>query len=261
MALGTESVQGNLRERVIAKGSFGSSKNEEMYEKYFRLIRPKDRLFLELSKLYRFSDHSFCDAGCGYGTHLVHCPGGYGIELDTMRSDFAQSLGLTVFKRDLIQDDLTDLPTVEIVWCSATIEHLDSPHILLRKLNGLLVANGLLVLEAPVLPPIEWFGYLPIPKLRKLFLEDHGDHVNAFTPATLRYACERAGFKTIDLFRWSLPLMNRYPRMPIRLTGMPPFNFIARGSCYVGSKIDGWDYPPKSMRRAAMNTRGYESKF
>ena len=85
-------------------------------------------------------------------------------------------------------------------------------------------------------------------------------HVNAFTPGTIRHACEYAGFATKKMFRWSLPIVNRAPFLPLRLTGLPPFSAVARAVMYIGEKIPGWDYPERASRRASDNRQGYLRK-
>lgn len=249
-----------LQERVVQRGIYDHVVNKRIYREFFVLTRPKDRMFLEMARKYCFQECLVCDVGCGWGAHLANLPIGYGIEIDSEKAKFAQSIGLTVYVRDVVEDTVSDLPRVDIVWCSATIEHVDSPHILLRKLNNLLKPRGLLVLEAPVQPPFPWLGRLPLPKFKHLFLDDHGDHVNAFTPETLRYSCERAGFETIEVLRCCMPVVNRLRWLTPSLTGMPPLNLIARACVYVGRKADNWAYPLKSTSQTAETTRGYARK-
>ena len=131
--------------------------------------------------------------------NLVFCaPGSYGIEVEPYEVSFAQHLGLPVYRRDIIKENVCDLPKADVVWCSAILEHVDSPHILLRKLHQLLRPQGMLALYVPTLPLVPLFGALP--RLGKYFLgHRHGDHINAFVPQTLRFFCERAGFKTVEL--------------------------------------------------------------
>lgn len=260
---GTESIRSEeqLREHVVKSGSFSPERNRAIFDACFSGARAKDRMFEAMAREFHLDRRRVCDAGCGYGAHLVRCgPGSFGIDIDKEKIAFARAIGLDAHARDLVHDDLADLPRADAVWCSAIIEHLDAPHVFLRKLNSLLEPGGLLLLETPVLAPLPWLGRLPLPKFRDVFLGDHPDHVNAFTPGTIRHACEYAGFATKKMFRWSLPIVNRAPFLPLRLTGLPPFSAVARAVMYVGEKIPGWDYPERASRRASDNRQGYVRK-
>jgi SAM-dependent methyltransferase len=187
--------------------------------------------------------------------HVLHAaPGSYGIELEPYQARFAASIGLTVHSRDVIEDDLSDLPMVQCVLALAVIEHVDSPHVFLRKIHGLLEPGGLLILETPCKPAREWLERAPfIGRVHG----DHDDHVNAFTARTARFACERAGFRTLALFGWSKPLATRLTGLSPLITGWFPLNVVANGVVYVGAQLPEWQYGPQATRRAARNRRGY----
>jgi SAM-dependent methyltransferase len=131
------------------------------------------------------------------------------------------------------------------VWNSATLEHVESPHIFIRKLHQLLKPNGLLALYVPTIPPFPWLR--KIPRVARYFTGHlHGDHINAFTANTLRFFCERAGFKTLEVSSF-LP-------GPLRLLdGLR----LIDGVTYIGRKIENWQYPPSATRRAADNPKGF----
>ena len=144
-------------------------------------------LFRAVASKYGLRDKVVCDVGCYYGVNLFYCaPGSYGLEGDPDDVGFAKSLGLRVYQQELNHDDLTDLPKVDVVYASAIIEHVDSPHILLRKLHGVLKPDGLVIVYAPTVPVFPGLGKLP--RLGGYFRGTNaGDHVSAFTPATLRF--------------------------------------------------------------------------
>ncbi|HRQ37752.1 MAG TPA: methyltransferase domain-containing protein [Chloroflexota bacterium] len=250
-----------LKKHILQTGCYSENVNLQIYNKYFTCSRPRDLLFNAIDTRYGFSSGTVCDAGCEYGMHLARCaPGSYGIEIERYSFDFAKSIGLTVYNRNIVEDDLSDLPRVDAVWTVATMEHTDAPHIFLRKLYHLLKPNGLLIVEVPVRrgPPLRWLGLLPISFLRGLYIEDHADHVNAFTPLTLRHFCELAGFKTIEVFMWSVLLVNNIPSIPLFLTKYLPLNMLANDGVYIGRKIPDWDYPTRAARRSADNRKGFE---
>ncbi|MCD4684705.1 MAG: class I SAM-dependent methyltransferase [Anaerolineae bacterium] len=125
------------------------------------------------------------------------------------------------------------------------MEHVESPHIFLRKLHQLLKPNGLLAIYVPTIPPFPWLRH--IPRLKPYFAGHlHGDHINAFTPATLRFFCERAGFATEAVT----------PFLPGPLRFLNRFHIID-GIVYVGRKIENWEYPPSATRHATLNTQGF----
>ncbi|MGC8811054.1 MAG: class I SAM-dependent methyltransferase, partial [bacterium] len=98
-----------------------------------------------------------CDIGCSYGTNLIFCSReSYGIEIDKRKIEFAKSIGLLVYERDLQKEEIDDLPKVEIVWCSAVLEHLESPYIFLKKINQLLKSNGLVFIYVSTIPLFPW---------------------------------------------------------------------------------------------------------
>ena len=72
-----------------------------------------------------------------------------------------------------------------------------------------------------------------------------------FVPATIRFACERAGFETLEVSPF-------YPGPLRALNGVPVANRIVDGVVYVGRSIRGWEYPGASTRRAADTARGFE---
>jgi SAM-dependent methyltransferase len=186
--------------------------------------------------------------------NLVYCSrDSYGIEFRGARARFAKSLGLNVFECNFLVDDLSHLPRVDVVWCAATLEHVDAPHVLLRRLYNLLKGDGRIILETPCAIPNRMMWSVPF--LNRVF-GDHDDHINSFSQTSLIRFCERAGFAEEWSFRYSTPLVMR--RLPVRVTGIFPFSIVAQSVVYVGRRIPGWNYPPKATRNAADNALGYE---
>lgn len=228
-----------LRQFVLTRGCFTPERNEAMYEKWFK-GSPR-YLFRAADELYGISKKRLCDIGSSYGSTLLHAAeGSYGIEIVQERVDFAQSLGLTAYRRDVLSDDLSDLPRVQALWCCAVLEHVDSPHVFLRKLWSLLEPGGLVFLWVPTIPPAPMRLFTRVPFFsRHLSAHTHTDHVNAFTPATMRFMAERAGFETVDLNAL-------YPR-PLRFLGR--YLFLLDGVMYVGRKKETGVYRGRSTRK------------
>ncbi len=232
--------QDALREHVSSQGCFDAQENSRIYAKWF--ARAPRRLFREAERRYHLTDGAVCDVGCGYGMNLVFCrPGSYGIEIDPAQAAFGRSIGLDVREVDFATEDTTELPKVDSVWCSAVLEHVEAPHEFLRRLHGLLRPSGQLFLYVPTIPLLPALRHLPL--LGRYFSGfAAADHVNAFVPATVRFAVERAGFEVISAGSW-------LPR-PLSVLEVAPL--IARfvdGAVVVARPIIDWTYPAKGIRR------------
>lgn len=231
---------GSVRALLLERGCFDREENERIYWKWFHGA-PR-YLFRAVDRKYGLMAARLADVGCSYGQNLLHCAqGSYGIEVDDREAAFAQGLGLPVFHRNAMRDDLSDLEPVEALWCAAVLEHVDAPHVFLRKLHRLLVPGGLLAVFVPTIPLFRFLSRLP--RFGGYF-DGHTamDHVNAFTPGTLAFTCERAGFRTLDVSPF-------YPGPVGVFNHMPGLSRLIDGAVYVGRSIPGWEYPKKSTRR------------
>jgi len=237
-----------LREQILKRGCYSPEENRRIYEKWFA-PGPRQK-FQKVNRKYRLEDKVNCDIGCGYGMNLPYCqPDSYGIDIADYESDFARSIGLTIHQRDFLHDPIDDLPRVEAVWCSAVLEHVESIHIFLRKIALLLEDNGLALIYVPSIPLAPFLGVLPI--LRRYMTGYlYSDHINAFTPSTLRFFCERAGFDTLEVS----PFL---PGAAGLINHVPLLNRIVDGCVYVGRKIPDWDYPERATRRATETGTGF----
>ena len=236
------------KEHVLGRGCYDARENERIFNKWF--ARAPRIIFRRADEIYNLRQRTLCDVGCCYGANLYFSqPGSYGLEINSDYVRFAQGLGLPVHERNVVDEDLTDLPKVDAVWCSAVIEHVDSPHILLRSLHMLLKPGGLLLLPAPIFPPFPALRHLP--RYGKNFTGHlHDDHVSGFTPQTLRFTAERAGFETIELtalYRKPFSVFNR--------------KLFLQATCvYVGRAREDWDYPANSSRSSARTAKGFVSR-
>jgi SAM-dependent methyltransferase len=200
------------RELVISRGCFSREENERIFRAWF--AHEPRYLFRAADRKYGLAGKTLCDAGCSYGGLLLHCGrSAYGIEADADKVRFAESLGLNATRADLVKDDLSSLPKVDIVWCASVLEHVVSPHLCLRNLGALLNPGGLLLVVTPVVPLFDWMVHLPVVgKYASGY--DRNDHLYAFIPSTLRYTCERAGYDTMEMtagYPGPLRVFNRVP--------------------------------------------------
>ena len=241
-----------IRQRVLARGCFSPEENRRIYKTSFE--HPRHQFFARMAHIHSLGDRIVCDAGCGFGANLSLCHGeSYGIDNNARAVRFCRALGLKAHLHDIVEDDLSHLPRVDVIWNSATIEHVDSPHVFLRKLHGLLKPSGTMILEVPLTGSYRYESVgLPTPR------KQSGDHINAFTPTTLRFFCERAGFETQSIVRWSSKLTKLAPRLPLWTHRLVPLAPVADRILYIGCREERWEYPPKARRRVADTPKGYE---
>jgi len=226
---------------VVENGSLSAKENERIYEAWFAQ-GPRYR-FRAVDRRVGIRDKKVCDIGCAYGTNLAFtAPGSFGVELRPERVDFARSLGFEVYCDDITKSGTDHLPKAELAWCSAVLEHVDSPHLFLRAVYSLLEDGGLAVVFVPTIPVLPSLKVLPIVR-PFVSAHGHGDHINAFTADTLRFTAERAGFRTTHMSRFLPGPLHVLDRVPI-------IRSLLDGVIWVGQKIPNWDYPPASTRRS-----------
>lgn len=134
------------------------------------------------------------DFGCGWGTFpavaaMFGCEA-YGVDFDAERRN-QTPIGLKVY-RDLAGLDAEVKQPFHAITLFEVLEHLVDPMATLRALRDRLVPGGVLVLEVPNCEGVSGIGsesdYRLIHPL---------DHINAFSPQTLRSFAARAGFEAI----------------------------------------------------------------
>lgn len=130
------------------------------------------------------------DFGCGYGEFIAMCDlygfEAYGIDRSSARRENGR------FER--IFPDLKDLGSSKfhVITMFEVLEHLEDPKSLLDVLKGYLIRGGILVLETP-----DCSGVMGITS-RDEYLKIHPlEHINGFTPATMRKFAESLGFVPI----------------------------------------------------------------
>ncbi len=139
------------------------------------------------------------DIGCGYGQHLVHfgtCSAG--IDAIERNVQFCRALGFEAALAN-VEDGLPDFGRrFEGIFCSNLLEHLVAPHLFLLRLHEQLAEGGLAFIHVPTIPP-----HPIVDRLIKRAIGHNGylasEHINAFTPRTLAFTLERAGFIVDDL--------------------------------------------------------------
>jgi 2-polyprenyl-3-methyl-5-hydroxy-6-metoxy-1,4-benzoquinol methylase len=179
-----------LKERI-----FSIDGGSALWEKYFRFLPVK--LATPLKK-YNLSGKKVLDVGSAWGEFLIHFgPGSKGIEVLPESIKFSKSLGLNVDGYNFEDEWRENSGSFDAVWCSNVLEHVVSPHQLLRRFHDTLKNNGLIFIRVPTIPS-NWL-YLKINKSLLGFLGyEASQHINAFARKTAEFAVERAGFKIIE---------------------------------------------------------------
>lgn len=137
------------------------------------------------------------DIGCGRGEYLEHFgPDSVGIDLKQEFVDAARARGLSAYRCNIATQALPDVGRFGAIWASNILEHLVAPHEFLFQMRSLLTADGFLII---VVPRASRIPIQPWPQ----FLA--GDHLNFFTPYTLRHTLERAGLRVDWLGSPSFP--------------------------------------------------------
>lgn len=170
------------------------------------------------------------DIGCGPGEYLRHFgPGSVGLDLNPTR---ARNAGLDARAWNFdgpIPQDLRG--RFDVVWCSNLLEHVMSPHEFLIEVRRALAGGGRLFVAVPATTPLRhgaWLGHLA------------ADHVNFYTPRTLRRCVERAGYQIEFTGSPSLPAL---PVWVGKMTaGLAPVLLC------VARVLDDFQYPAKAAK-------------
>jgi SAM-dependent methyltransferase len=139
------------------------------------------------------------DIGCGYGQHLVQFgPGSAGIDAVARNVEFCRALGFETVQAN-VEDGLPAFGRrFRAIFSSNLLEHLVAPHLFLLRLHALLEPGGRLFVHVPTMPPFPL-----VDRLIKRAIGHNGylasEHINAFTPRTLAFTIERAGYVVEDV--------------------------------------------------------------
>ncbi len=135
------------------------------------------------------------DYGCGSGRFLqIASAFGFsavGLDLSTTRQDQSERRGFTIAS-SLSEIDDRDPGPFHAVTMFQVLEHLADPAGVLTSLRERMAPDGVLVVEVPDCSGVDVAADF------ESFRNVHPlEHINAFTPATLKATCERAGFTWI----------------------------------------------------------------
>ena len=162
------------------------------------------------------------DVGCGFG-FLLRNLGEAGFDVEgtdispTALHHCRDALGLPV-REGTLEEAGFEEESFEAVTALYIIEHVPDPLAFLREVHRILRPGGLLLLRWPHTAPIT---ALLRPFGIDLRLHDLPSHLSDFSPATMRFALERAGFHRIrtGVGGWTRPL-ETWKRWPSLLGGV-----------------------------------------
>ena len=135
------------------------------------------------------------DFGCGWGHFLAAATvfgfTAVGVDRDAERQEEARKRGvLVVDSLAALEEQVSEL--FHAVTLFEVLEHVEEPLELLRALRACLAPGGVLVLEVPDCRGVNGIN------TRSDYLKIHPlEHINAFTPTTLRALASRAGYQLI----------------------------------------------------------------
>ncbi len=182
------------------------------------------------------------DIGCSHGQHLMHFgPGSAGIDAVESNVVFGRALGFDVTLAN-IEDGLPDLGRrFDAIFASNLLEHLVAPHLFLLRLHHLLNENGQVFIHVPTMPPLP-----VVDRLLKRLIGHNGyvasEHINAFTPRTLAFTVERAGYVVDDVVFVSARGGN-----PLLRLAEPLFLEVGITAMVVARRNPRFQYPAKRV--------------
>ena len=135
------------------------------------------------------------DFGCGDGVFLSVARAlgadATGIDVSASRTQAARSDGLTILP-DLAALDVEGRGPLDAVVLSQVLEHVADPLALLRAFHGRLRKGGILFVAVP-----NAHGVSVPQNFHQFTLVQPIEHMNAFSPATLRLIGQKAGFTPV----------------------------------------------------------------
>lgn len=190
------SKQAAIREHIRSHSPFATDETERIIRKHFTNVPRIARL---LVNHHGFGDKRVLDIGSAYGQSLLFWgDGSEGVEIREKMIGFLHALDRKTHSLN-VEDGFSGIEqaSFDAIFTNNLIEHLVAPHLFLGRLHALLKPNGVLAIGHPLVP------LTPFRQLwRSLgysgWLQE--EHVNFFTPQTIKLTLERAGFDVTDQY-------------------------------------------------------------
>lgn len=189
------------RQRIVDKiqsiTTISAKRRAEIIQKNFEKVPTNVHFVYEN---YGFGHKKILDIGSGFGNSLLYWgKNSEGVEIQREMVQVLKACGKKVHQINVEETlDKIGKEKFDGIYCSNLIEHLVAPHLFLLRLHSLLKKNGVLALAHPITPPfpLDWgwkqvFGYQGWMSV---------EHINFFTPKTIKLMLERSGFEVINQY-------------------------------------------------------------
>jgi SAM-dependent methyltransferase len=142
---------------------------------------------------------AWLDLGCGAGRFLALAPGGSGVDVAQAALDRAAANAPGVPLALIGEDGAIPLGhgSVDLVWCSETLEHVGDALGLLQEIRRVLRAGGRLLLTTPA-HPLWRRTAIALARFDEHF-DPLGQHLRFFTARSLRGALVAAGLEPVSI--------------------------------------------------------------
>lgn len=200
----------------------------------------KSKVFNNIIFLYKLDKKAVLDMGCSEGHHLA-CfgDGSVGVTIIDEHIELGRQQGLDIVSKNVESPEFKMDKKFDVVWANNFFEHMNCPHLFLRKSAECLKEDGILILGVPVIP---WFSFLG--RFKKFRGAYASSHVNFFYRKTLIETVKYAGYELVEarLFYFR----NRYLDYLM--------NYIAPHMYVVARPRNDFKYGEKRLK----SLRGYE---
>ncbi|MGH7998289.1 MAG: class I SAM-dependent methyltransferase [Brasilonema sp.] len=170
-----------------------ANKREILFERgrqYTKHLLRLQNLLLPRTEQFRFLDY-----GCGDGHFLALGKlfgfDVYGIDFSSVRNERSAKMGITIFN-SLETLESYQIGRMHAVTLFQVLEHLEEPLAVLNQIANIMEDGGILIVEVPdcrgISQPQNFSEFHAVHPL---------EHINAFTPITLKKLCEQVGFVSI----------------------------------------------------------------
>ena len=193
-----------------------------------------NNFYSEVSKFVRFClpVKNLIDVGCGEGLFLkLAKKDGWDIT-GTEISPFAVTYGKEKLGLNILQGELMDIGFLDKTFDAVTmwhvLEHTTNPLVVLKETRRILKDDGVFILAIPNLNNVFSQWAYRLVKGRRMHLFDPEDrelHLYHFTPATIRLALEKAGFRVekiipdMGIVQWHMRILNYIAKVVSLLIG------------------------------------------
>ena len=163
-----------------------------------KIFKPRVERIIKICEKYNIGTDLLVEVGAGYGSFMRamqqvdYFKRLLAVEPFSGLAEHCRSVGVDVIEDTIENVDLSkDEP--DIIVCFEVIEHLFSPVDFLKACFKSLESGGILILSCP-----NYAGF-DISLLQEVSDSIDEEHINLFTPESIKILAERAGFKLLEI--------------------------------------------------------------